>query len=373
MPRLCKAHFMRIWPPSWRNVNGGYRRLPRVRCRVLTSDKPPSLWSWTRRPGWPRAADRPSFPPLPRGTSKPPFSAFARFCWRSRSGQRNEAPLRHLRTGVGCLRRACWCPVQIPGHHARCPLLPWWQSEDEKGNRSPEVQDRYAGDVGDFVKLGLLRALSPGRQLGVAWYRYPDESHNGDGRHITYLDQPHRYEHLDPALFRHLRNITKDARSINSLLPVLEGAISSDESVDSSMISAHERRTWRTAWFKHVMESLSPCDLVFADPDNGIIDDADWRRGRKEFGKQMPLAEVRELAKGRCAVIYHHNTRRRGGHDAEVDHWLGEVGMPGLAVRATAFSPRTFFVLNPSEEIETRIREFCQHWAGLKVRLHGGR
>lgn len=41
MPRLCKAHFMRIWPPSRRNVNGGYRRLPRVRCRVLTSDKPP--------------------------------------------------------------------------------------------------------------------------------------------------------------------------------------------------------------------------------------------------------------------------------------------------------------------------------------------
>lgn len=235
------------------------------------------------------------------------------------------------------------------------------------------MQDRYAGDVGDFVKLGLLRALSSGRQLGVAWYRYPDESHNGDGRHITYLDQPHRYEHLDPALFRHLRNITKDARSINSLLPVLEGAISSDASVDSGMISARERRNWRTAWFKHVMESLSPCDLVFADPDNGIIDDAGWRRGRKEFGKQMPLAEVQELAKGRCAVIYHHNTRRRGGHDAEVDHWLGEVGMPGLAVRATAFSPRTFFVLNPSEDIETRIREFCQHWAGLKVRLHGGR
>jgi len=45
------------------------------------------------------------------------------------------------------------------------------------------MQDRYAGDVGDFVKLGLLRAISPGRKLGVAWYRYPDEAHNGDGRH----------------------------------------------------------------------------------------------------------------------------------------------------------------------------------------------
>lgn len=232
------------------------------------------------------------------------------------------------------------------------------------------MQDRYAGDVGDFVKLGLLRALCPGRQLGVAWYRYPDESHNGDGRHITYLEQPERYEHLDPILFQHLRNITKEARSINSLLPVLGPAISSDESVDSSLISPRERRNWRSAWFKRVTERLSSCDLVFADPDNGIIDDADWRRGRAKFGKQMPLAEVQEFAAGRCAVIYHHNTRRRGGHDAEVDYWLSEIGMPGLAVRATAYSPRTFFVLNPSEEIEARIKEFCQKWAVLKVRLH---
>jgi len=234
------------------------------------------------------------------------------------------------------------------------------------------MQDRYAGDVGDYVKLGLLRALSPGRQLGVAWYRYPDEDHNGDGRHITYLDQPHQYEHLDPDLFSHLRNITKEVRSINSLLPVLEGVISSDETVDSSTISPRERRSWRTAWFKRVMERLSPCDLVFADPDNGIIDDGDWRKGRAKFGKQMPLAEVKDLAQGRCAVIYHHNTRRRGGHDAEVDHWLGEVGMPGLAVRANAYSPRTFFVLNPDEEITTRVIEFCQQWAGLRVRLHRG-
>ncbi|WP_071676042.1 hypothetical protein [Nioella nitratireducens] len=235
------------------------------------------------------------------------------------------------------------------------------------------MQDRYAGDVGDYVKLGLLRALSPGRQLGVAWCRYPDEDHNGDGRHISYLDQPDRYEHLDRVLFRHLRNITRDARSISSLLPVLHGAISSDEAVDSSRIPPRQRRDWRNAWFNHVLDHLSACDLVFADPDNGIIDDNDQRKGRAKFGKQIPLAEVQTLAHGRCAVIYHHNTRRRGGHDAEVNHWLGEIGMPGIAVRATAYSPRTFFVLNPDEEIAERVRGFCLRWASMKVMLHGVR
>jgi hypothetical protein len=80
------------------------------------------------------------------------------------------------------------------------------------------MQDRYAGDVGDFIKLGLLRALSPGRKLGVAWYRFPDEDHNSDGRHVSYLEQSDRYGSLDPALLDHLRNVVKNERSIASLL-----------------------------------------------------------------------------------------------------------------------------------------------------------
>jgi len=232
------------------------------------------------------------------------------------------------------------------------------------------MQDRYAGDVGDFVKLGLLRALSNGRRLGIAWYRFPDEDHNGDGRHVSYLQHSDSYERLDPALFNHLRNVVKDARSVSSLLPMLEEAISSDESLDLANVPARNRRDWRRVWFKNMMDSLSSCDLVFADPDNGIVDDADWRKGRAKFGKQMPLEEVKAFSYGRCAVIYHHNTRRSGGHDAEVDYWMREIDMPCLAVRATAYSPRTFFVVNPDDKAEVRIRAFCQNWQRLRVYLH---
>jgi hypothetical protein len=61
----------------------------------------------------------------------------------------------------------------------------------------PEMQDRYAGDIGDFVKLGLLWAISPGYALGLAWYHVPDEGHNDDGRHIGYIAQPETYSVLD--------------------------------------------------------------------------------------------------------------------------------------------------------------------------------
>ena len=47
------------------------------------------------------------------------------------------------------------------------------------------MQDRYAGDVGDFGKLGMLRCIeNSGLCVGVNWYLVGNESHNNDGKHI---------------------------------------------------------------------------------------------------------------------------------------------------------------------------------------------
>ncbi len=49
------------------------------------------------------------------------------------------------------------------------------------------MQNRYTGDIGDFGKLGLLRALrASGLSIGVNWYLVPDEGHNNDGKHTKY-------------------------------------------------------------------------------------------------------------------------------------------------------------------------------------------
>jgi hypothetical protein len=73
------------------------------------------------------------------------------------------------------------------------------------------VQDRYAGDLGDYLKFGLLRWLVPldslaSLRLGVVWYRTLDEAHNADGRHIAYLQPGHRSADRlrppDPDLYR---------------------------------------------------------------------------------------------------------------------------------------------------------------------------
>ncbi len=74
------------------------------------------------------------------------------------------------------------------------------------------MQDRYVGDIGDFVKLAILRALSLGRRLGVGWWLHPDSGPPGDGRHIGYLDEPAVWRHLDPELFDALRGVVRSGR-----------------------------------------------------------------------------------------------------------------------------------------------------------------
>ncbi|MFD2676003.1 hypothetical protein [Camelimonas lactis] len=233
------------------------------------------------------------------------------------------------------------------------------------------MQDRYAGDIGDYVKLALLRTLSSGRALGVAWYLYPDEGHNGDGRHTRYLQQPEKWRALDPELFDALARVVDAGRSVKAIeASGLMSATYHGAPLTSGSLPWQRRSGWRAAWFESLQSAMQSADIVFADPDNGLVDDDPRRRGKSKFGKQIPVAEALALAHGRSAVIYHHNTRRAGGHDAEVDHWLQQLGPHTLAVRATSHSCRTFFVLNPDAEIQERASRFCNQWSKHGVRLH---
>ena len=71
------------------------------------------------------------------------------------------------------------------------------------------MQNRYTGDIGDFGKLGLLRVLqSAGLSIGLNWYLTPDETHNGDGRHVSYLGLQ-EFRACDEGLWLALRAIVE--------------------------------------------------------------------------------------------------------------------------------------------------------------------
>ena len=226
------------------------------------------------------------------------------------------------------------------------------------------MQDRYVGDIGDYVKYGLLRAIRGTRRLGVAWYLHPDAGPAGDGKHTAYLQHPDEWRHLDSELFDALKEVVHDRRSVAAIQEsrILGDAVFALDRLDVAEVKLHDRERWRSRWFRRVRRQLTGCDLVFADPDNGLTPDARFRPTEAVNAKRIPLSEAMALAKGRTAVIYHHNTRYRGGHRAEILCWKNQLPYGTLAYYWRRVSNRTFFVINPDGEIRRRLREFEKRW-----------
>lgn len=228
------------------------------------------------------------------------------------------------------------------------------------------MQNRYAGDIGDFIKYGLLRAIAPNTTIGVAWYLFPDEGHNEDGRHTAYLQAPEKWRNRDPALFDSLKDIVaRERRSVSAIEAsgTLGDARFASEILDFPLGDLQERRRCRRQWFARTLKALQGCRVVFADPDNGLCEDDNFSYGRVASWKRLPLSEARALAEGRTAVLYHHNTRRKGGHALEIDYWVERLGEATRALRWRAFSNRTFFIVNPSPCISARLESFAKDWA----------
>lgn len=222
------------------------------------------------------------------------------------------------------------------------------------------MQDRYTGDIGDFVKLALLRVLKPGRTLGVAWWLYPDETHNGDGRHVSYLQQPAKWRDLDPHLFEGLARIVESgARKVSALhgASLLADTIFYDRVIPDGATPAL-RRANREEWFGDLKNHLSSCDLVFLDPDNGLKA-AGFSLGARAAGKSVGLAQLAGLScPGRTLIVYHHHTHRKGGHLEELKYWAHQLRCEGFAtvdaIRSRPFSPRAFFLLDATPDLRRR-------------------
>jgi hypothetical protein len=230
------------------------------------------------------------------------------------------------------------------------------------------MQNRYVGDIGDYLKLGILRALSPGFHLGIAWWLFPDESHNGDGRHIDYLNRPDQWRHFDPDLFDILRGIVSSGqRNVQALeaANVLPGATFASESIPIGR-SMDQRQQARWDWVDAVRRKLETTNLLFLDPDNGL-EPAGFRPTAARSGKSIMISELHEFSKpGRCLIVYHHQSRRRGGHHAEMKHWADRLRESGFstvdALRARPLSPRLYFLLDAPPLVRQRAERIAVDW-----------
>ena len=212
------------------------------------------------------------------------------------------------------------------------------------------MQDRYTGDIGDYGKLGLLRRLqAAGFSIGVNWYRVPNEIHNDDGKHIRYLEQG-RYRECDEQLWYELRKIVASGdRTVFRLQrdSVLRAGFFS-EFLDNRKKRKREREMIRQKWHEAALSKLEKSDIVFLDPDNGLIVPSAVNTG-KANKYVMPEEIADYYAQGSSVIYYQHKARRPDSFYIKQQNDLlqmpGFDGASGLSLKFTTTSLRYYFII----------------------------
>ena len=218
------------------------------------------------------------------------------------------------------------------------------------------MQNRYTGDIGDYGKLGLLRVLhSSELSIGVNWYLTPDESHNGDGRHIGYLNKE-QYQACDKQLWSELKRIVEsEQREIAALEneDILQATYYS-QPFDFAGKTKSERTKLRSEWHKEAAAVLNNTEIVFVDPDNGlIVPSAEGTVKANKYVEPQELADY--YSKGSSVIYYQHKARRNDTFYIEQHQRLLSCpafnGATGLGLKFVTTSQRYyFFIVQPKHK-----------------------
>lgn len=173
------------------------------------------------------------------------------------------------------------------------------------------MQNRYAGDVGDFGKFGLLRHIAhTGLQIGLNWYLVPDENHNDDGKHIGYLNNK-SFIGCDDDLLRRLRKmIYNNNRNVKALEE--GGFLPNSVFYNRTLYPPNLPNVLsRLQWHENALTTLSNCDIVFLDPDNGLIVKS-VSLGARNSNKYLTENELLDYYQlGKSVIFYNHRCRQK--------------------------------------------------------------
>jgi hypothetical protein len=184
------------------------------------------------------------------------------------------------------------------------------------------MQHHFVGDVGDFGKYGLLRALTgvwpssePRLTLGVVWY-LPAGSIGSvaDGQKLVYLNQPDRFRSCDPRLYDALSRLLEGGdRSLgavesNGILG--DGTIFFDDPVPRGSPS-------RETWLQDAVEAVRARDVVFLDPDKGLPP----RSAGPSSTEHAYVHELKPFVQREQTVIVYHHLGRTDTHPVQMRDW----------------------------------------------------
>lgn len=173
------------------------------------------------------------------------------------------------------------------------------------------MQDRYAGDVGDFGKLGMLRQIAAtGLKIGINWYFTSklEEHGNADGKHVSYLENK-SFRYCDDELLSVLRGIVDGNRSVAAIERAT--LIPNAQYFSAPLKPISKPTPSREMWLNNSIEALAEADIIFCDPDNGLLVKT-VSLGSTKVDKYVAESDlVSYYLTGKSIIFYNHRSREK--------------------------------------------------------------
>lgn len=170
------------------------------------------------------------------------------------------------------------------------------------------MQNRYAGDIGDFTKFYLIKRIQQIRgyrdgEFGLQWYLNDRPEQNGDGHKTGFLKDPFHLK-LDALLAEDLQS-TLARRSIAAL----EANVRLPSKVVFFSAPVASGEPARGQWHSSALEKLNSCNAILLDPDNGFRPPS--AKG-KRLAKYVLEDEIKDYVENmELTIVYQHFSRRR--------------------------------------------------------------
>lgn len=226
------------------------------------------------------------------------------------------------------------------------------------------MKHQYVGDINDYRKYALLRALSAGgaNRIGVCWMLTPSDD-SSDGGKLSYLQQPDRFRHFDPELFDILTRAAADPDRRRLQTIEDSGAVPNAVYYNDLLQQTVDERA---AYMAECGVKFTDADLVFFDPDNGI-DVPSTRLRLKSALKYVFLEEITAFyGDAKSVLIYQHfpQMKARKPFLADMDARLHRA-FPDAALFAFTTAHVVFLLLiHPESPARLAIAamEACERW-----------
>lgn len=166
------------------------------------------------------------------------------------------------------------------------------------------MKEQYVGNINDYRKYALLRALAAGgkNRIGVCWMLTPSDG-SSDGSKRAYLQQPAKHRHHDPEMFDILARVRDDPDGRRLRHIEESGAVPAAHYFNEPL---SDKASERHAYMDACRAALADTDLVFFDPDNGL-EVKKPKIGHKGSSKFLFEEEVTAAyMNGHSVLVYQH-------------------------------------------------------------------